>query len=516
MPPVALPRTDSSPALPAVVIGVAAALLAAAVLQLPLVWAALVSVGLLVMCGSILADDSTEYWFCVFLASIPLSITKLFFWSPDDVALIKRQLGIYVNETIVPQMYLSDLPFAMLLVLWAGEVLTRRQRVVIPRAFMLMAGFLAWALLSVASEQAPLLGAAWLVYEVKLAVMFLWFVNARLSRRAIRTGFVVLLLSMSLQSMVVGYTYVRQTGENVFAGLFGVSQSAQESRVMPARGSGAAFVFEEGALRRGTGTIGTANLEAKYFVMLLPLAAVAIVVVRRSLARAAAAAIFLLGLGALYLTYSRGGFVCAVIALAMVPSLLARGGLLRRRSVVTVVWAGITAMAVAAPVLLSFINSRPGFGRTRLDHLVDGVQLWLQNPVAGVGLNNFNVAVPPMAFDGTFNGSPIHNHYLRIAVETGAIGFALYFGFFVWATRLAFRLTAVGDRFVAAAAAALCAAMVGMGIYWVEDLFYDPIVRTQTWVLVGLIVVLARMASSDPAAPRLRLLGGANLEPVEA
>jgi putative inorganic carbon (HCO3(-)) transporter len=317
------------------------------------------------------------------------------------------------------------------------------------------------------------------------------------------------MLSLALQSGVTFYTYVFQTGENVFGSLFGAAQSSQEARVGPSRGSGAAFVFEQGALRRGTGTIGTANLEAKYFVLLLPIALVAAVVARRTLVRAAAGGILVVGLAALYLTYSRGGLICALIALGLVPLLLARRGLWRPKAVVATAVTGLAALAVAAPVLVSFIGSRPGFTRTRFDQAIYGVQIWAANPVAGVGMNNFNTAVSPLAFDGTFSGSPIHNHYLRIGIETGVIGFVLYFGFFVWAVRLAWRLTAAADPFVAAVASGLCAALVGIGIYWVEDLFYDPIIRTQIWIAVALTAVLARMAAADPTAPRLRMLAAA-------
>src|SRR3954471_24707237 len=156
----ALPSVDSSPALPAVAIGVTAALVVAVLMQLPLVWVALVSVGLVVFCGSLIATDAKVYWLSIFLASVPLNITKLFFWTPDDVSGIKQQFEIYVKENVVPQLYLADLPLLMLLTMWAGEVLGRRRRIEVPRAALLMAGFILWALVTTATERAPILGVA--------------------------------------------------------------------------------------------------------------------------------------------------------------------------------------------------------------------------------------------------------------------------------------------------------------------------------------------------------------------
>src|SRR5262245_18109853 len=88
----------------AAVIGAVAAFAATVLMQMSVVWMALVAVGLLVFCGAFIARDAKLSWLSVFLSSVPLNITKLFFWEPDDVALIKRQFGIYINENLVPQM----------------------------------------------------------------------------------------------------------------------------------------------------------------------------------------------------------------------------------------------------------------------------------------------------------------------------------------------------------------------------------------------------------------------------
>lgn len=485
------------------IVGVIGAGGAAVLMQLPLVWLALVTVGALVVCGSLVATNAKLYWLSIFLLAVPLNVTKLFFWSPEDVSLLKRQFHIYVNENMVPQLYLADLPLAMLLVLWASDVVVRRRRIVVPRMWLVMGAFLVWTALTVVTSRAPVLGLTWLVYETKLALLFLWFANAGLGREEVRKVCAVMLCSVALQSGVVFYSYAAQTGENIFGSLFGVEQTTQEQRVGPARGSGASYVFEQGSLRRGTGTIGTANLEAKYFAMLLPLGLVATVCARRPAMRLLAGAVTTAGVGALCLTFSRGGLLTGLFALALVPILLARAGLWRRKTVVTAFAAGATALAVAAPFLLSYINSRPGFTRSRLDHTLYGLQVWWEHPLAGVGMNNFNLAVPPQAFEGVFTGTPIHNHYLRIAIETGLFGFVLYFAFFAWALWLAFRLSAARDPLVAAVSAGVCAGLAGLAVYFSQDLFYDPIIRTQLWILIGLCAVLAQIASGDPRVPRL-------------
>ena len=483
-----------------VALGVVAALCAILLLQARPVWIALMTVGLCVFAWSLAVADAKVYWLTIFLATIPLNITKLFYWTPESVSVLKHAYGIVINETMVPQMYLADLPLAMLLVIWLSELVARRRQVAVPRPLLIMVGFVLWCIGSVAMEQAPLLGLSWLVYEVKLMVMFLWFVNAGLGRKEVRRMIAVLLMSLCLQSAVTVATYAMQTGENIWGGMFGATATAEELREGPARGTGAAYVFEEGALRRGTGTIGTANLEAKYLVLLLPLALVAAMMAENRLTRAGATAVFAGGLGALYLTFSRGGMLSALIALGLVPLLLVRAGIWSHRKLVLTAVGALAVAAAAAPLLLMFFNSRPEYGFSRLDHLTAGVELFLRHPIAGVGINNFTLNVSPLEFNGTFAGTPVHNHYLRIANETGLVGFLLYFGFFGWAVRLAYRLSAHRDRFVAITASAMCAGLVGTAVYWLGDLFYDPIVRTQIWVSVALVAVLAQIARRSSAS----------------
>ena len=480
-----------------VVIGAAAGVIAIVLLQASLTWILLIAAGLLVLTGSLVVRDARRYWLWVFLASIPFNITKLFFWTPEDVELIKRTYGIYINENLVPQLYLADLPLLVLLALWLGDIVLRRKRIRIPIGVLTAVGFVAWCVATLALARAPMLGLVWTLYEVKCIVMLLWFVNAGLSRSEVRQAVSVLLLSLLLQSGVTFYAYTFQTGEHIWGGLFGRTQTSRETIEGPARGSGAAYVYERGALLRGTGTIGTANLEAKYFVLLLPLAFAGAMGARRIIVRAACAVVCAAALAALVLTFSRGGLLAGLLALGVVPCVLAWRARLKTGSLAVLGVAVLTAAVLASPLLSRFFGSRPDFTHTRWDHLVDGVQILRDHLVVGVGMNNFNVVVTGAQFDGTFAGSPIHNHYLRIAIETGLPGAALQFGFFLWVLVQAYRATAARDPFVAVAATALFAGLAAIAVYWGDDLFYDPIVRTQTWVVASLVLVLRGLESRE-------------------
>src|SRR4051812_36119590 len=88
----------------AIAIGAITGLVTIVLMQASLTWILLFAAGLLVLTGSFIVRSARQYWLAVFLATIPLNITKLFFWTPEDVEMIKRTYGIFINENLVPQL----------------------------------------------------------------------------------------------------------------------------------------------------------------------------------------------------------------------------------------------------------------------------------------------------------------------------------------------------------------------------------------------------------------------------
>jgi O-antigen ligase len=101
-----------------------------------------------------------------------------------------------------------------------------------------------------------------------------------------------------------------------------------------------------------------------------------------------------------------------------------------------------------------------------------------------------------------FDTLPIHNHYVRLLCETGLPGLALYLAFFVWALAQGRRLPAETDPFLAAVSVALTAALVGIMVYWLDDIFYGVLIRSHTWLLVALLLVVRHIAGREVARAR--------------
>lgn len=67
----------------------------------------------------------------------------------------------------------------------------------------------------------------------------------------------------------------------------------------------------------------------------------------------------------------------------------------------------------------------------RLQLIDQGVDVWMKNPIIGVGLNNFSF------YSG---GSYAHNNFLEIAVNFGVIGFVLFYLFFIFCFYSVFKI----------------------------------------------------------------------------
>jgi O-Antigen ligase len=480
-------------------VGVLAAATCVVLLQASLVWMALVVSGFLVLIGAFLIRDAKKYWLAVFVFSIPINITKLFFFTPAGVADLRMRYDLHQIDVLVPLLYLADLPLLVLLLEWLSEVFLRRSRFRFPKPLVLSLAFIVWCLGTLLQARAPELGLTWIFYQLKVSLVFLWFYNAALDKGVLRTVVATLALSVAIQGATTLYAYHAQIGgANLLGKLLGL-QTTQTIRGDPTR-LAAEFIYENGGPLRGTGTVGIANDQAKYFVMCLPLVLISGLFASSKFWRPFYLLAFALGASGLYFTYSRGGMLSAIAALCTLPFFMTRAGLLSRKFFVTLVVLALLGAAAATPFLYGHLTTRPGFYDIRWQHIRYGTEMVLKRPFLGFGINNFNVSVSEYAYEGVFSKMPIHNHYLRVALETGLVGLCLYLSFFVWIAAEAYRSIRSHDVFLSTMAMGILASMIGIFVYWMDDLFYGAVIRAQWWLLLGLVLAVRRLTLSESQA----------------
>ena len=262
---------------------------------------------------------------------------------------------------------------------------------------------------------------------------------------------------------------------------------------------------------RLTGGIGDPNYLAAVLVPAIALALFTSFGARRGLSRVLVAIGGLLCLVALFLTQSRGGIVALAVTLFLAVAL---GGRARRKvvTVVTVViaLASIYLVLVAPPHALGRLTQfTSGGGTGRTDLWKVALQAFRAHPIQGIGLGNFIVVEPTFAV--TFNSDlpradlvvterqPVHNTYLHIAAELGAVGIVLFVAL-LWsvlaATRRGVRAaTAAGDYPLELAGRGLLVGTIGMLAAFT---FLTAQYEKQLWLTLGLALAFARVATARP------------------
>ncbi len=180
-------------------------------------------------------------------------------------------------------------------------------------------------------------------------------------------------------------------------------------------------------LPRPVGTLGNANALAAFLVMLIPFALGRTIGTRSPLARVALGFYSVMALGLIFLSYSRGGWFGAAVAVAVWVSLrfpvrrwwAAQSGALRGTLLV--------GGAAALITVLLLVGETFGIaGRTvelRTWIYDTAIQLFAERPLTGHGLFTFGAglsrlnSLPPME-----PHSHAHNIVLNVAAETGIVG----------------------------------------------------------------------------------------------
>jgi O-antigen ligase len=173
-----------------------------------------------------------------------------------------------------------------------------------------------------------------------------------------------------------------------------------------------------------------------------------------------------IGLGAIALSFSRGGWLGTIAALAVIVILLGR------RAIFTSVIAGtllaIAFMATAPGAVVSEVQERfsqlvdqvqigdvrrvavtdDNFATVeRMSHWQTAIAMWDEYPWIGIGAGNYNERFTEFAVHPTFDESQghAHNYYLHVLAETGLIGLFAYLALLLAAFAISWKAYRAGD-----------------------------------------------------------------------
>ncbi len=258
---------------------------------------------------------------------------------------------------------------------------------------------------------------------------------------------------------------------------------------------------------RISGPIGDPNFYAQWLVMLVPLAIDRFHDETSFVLRSAAAIAAAMSSAVIVITFSRG----ALLALGVVLGAMVLRHPPKRSTLVAVVAAGVLALPFLPPGYIDRMAALADIGgvdigtdpslRAREAEVAVAIQMFLDDPLTGVGYNNFLPSytdyVRSLGVEQTSKPREAHNLYLEMAAETGIPGVLVLGGVIIAVVaslaegRRRFR--SMGNHRADGIGYAVGVALVG---YLVTSVFLHLAFARPAFLLVGIALTLPALAST--------------------
>jgi O-antigen ligase len=411
----------------------------------------------------------------IIILDIPLQIGTHFYYQEDDAALgALGGLGISVTTIALTGLYLS----------WCIRALARRDREMRSRfhVSLPLTSYLAICALSALLAPNVTLSLFELFLFFESYLVYVYVANTVRTRQEVLFVVKLLLIGCLLESSLM----IAARFMDMHAILSAVSLKFQ---IDP----DAARV---GLLRVG-GTVGSPNTAGAYLgIVLVGAAGVIFARVQRGLKWFALGVLGLGGVALIY-TYSRGGWVAFVLAIVGLCFVAARRrGFSLAAPLVTVAILAFLSLPFYGVISDRLLGNDKGSAESRVPLMKLALRISKENPLLGVGPNNFTVAMDRYLTPEFRHGFlyAVHNKYLLVLSETGIAGLLAYLAFLFGTLRNGWQTWKAGDQLLAPLALGFTAAIAGHMVQMSVELFRGRPLQQLLWVIAALLFVMNRIS----------------------
>lgn len=358
----------------------------------------------------------------------------------------------------------------------------------------LIGGLWATSIWSVIGSSEPRVGVYALINMAYFTLMYAYLVNNITSREHLRLLVNCLMIAVVTTSIVALMQAVFGRPDELMA----LGMVDKDKRL----------AIEDTDVMRVGGLMGSANGLATVLVQMLPLLLAYLLSPPAGYPTWLMASGFGIGLVALVVTYSRGGWLAfAVTLVVMIPIMsLSRINILTRKTLKQIVLAACLMALLAAPfygnIVARLTADDRGSAYSRIIMAQVAWRMIRDNPVFGVGLGNYENVMDrydsgPQYAHKDFRW-PVHNIYLNIAAEGGLLGGLCFLLTCMMALWIGWQATRVEDAFLRATAVGLLVGLIGFLLVGMKEL--GPLgsgMYRWFWLAVGLLAAIRRL---QPAA----------------
>jgi O-antigen ligase len=512
-----------------VIIGILVALATdMALAQLTLVKFAFILGGFAMLIPTMVLKNPKAYWLFLLVLSIPFDISKrMSAWLVDPQTLVDAY-GQPASGTVALEPYLTDVLLIAMLLPWLARVCIRRHTLYFPAIGYIYVFYLAWALLvSVINAESLYLSMFELSRQVLYLLSFVYLINNVTTRLQFRSVVWAVFLGFIIgaSTVITFFELGYGTGTSVFASLhdqpttIGQSKAYKPSKAAPAQdltlyGTGRRFgnAPEEGlGPKRSQGMFGHPAIPASLCGLILPIVLAYLMAARNNRDRILFFTLFVLGIAALVLTFSRAGAIGLAAGIGVVFAVGGWSGLISRRvlvlGAVTLTWAA----ALGIPLLLVYFETRPESFYMRFNLFEAALQGYSQHPILGVGLNNSTGAMNASKQEFRDIGilmprtEATDSLYLAVLTEVGPVGFILFFVFFGKLVMIALRALREAATDLKPLLVGIVAGLASLATHnLADDTLGGHSVSGILWLFAALIVTAARDIQAETRVCRAR------------
>ena len=276
--------------------------------------------------------------------------------------------------------------------------------------------------------------------------------------------------------------------------------------------------LQEGGAMGYSGVQGMAAFNAQYAWMLLALAGSR----QKRLVRWALLALAGFAANCVMYSLSRGGYVAFIAGWLFVGAVRYRS-LLVLAALFGLTWTAVVPNAVRERVMMTYDPNLAAqkseaqadgeldhSAELRLELWADALDLFKSNPILGTGFNTYAY------MKRVGNYADTHNIYVKVLIETGVVGLALFLCLLLKTYRAGYRLFRTSrSPFFAALGLGLAAWVVANGVC---NLFGDRWTYLQVngymWTLAGLVARAAELESTAPETGETAAVPGGEFAPA--
>ncbi len=256
-----------------------------------------------------------------------------------------------------------------------------------------------------------------------------------------------------------------------------------------------------GGLMRIGGTIGVPNVAGAYLSILLACAAVVLFTSLEGVRGWLAMSVLGFGGFALIFTFSRGAWIALIVAVFVICfSVWFRRGLSLKGPIALLMVAALLYIPFHSLISERVFGDDKGSAEVRIPLMKLAYRMIADNPVLGVGANNFSVAMdryltPEFRHGWRFT---VHNKYLLVLAETGIGGLLAYVAFLLGTLRTGWRCWKLQDPLLSPLALGFAAGIAGHMVHLTVDLFHVRPVQQLLWLVAGLLTAMYRISAEPP------------------